>query len=58
MNGCTTEETLKGIVRQMKYVPAFLRSSLTYDLGSEMACFEQLSYQLNMDVRFCDPHAP
>ena len=49
---------LEGFTRQMKKMPAFMRKSLTYDRGSEMACFRQLSERLNIDIWFCDPHAP
>ncbi|MCR6496540.1 IS30 family transposase [Thermomonas sp. S9] len=49
---------MEGFVRQMKKLPAFLRESLTYDRGSEMACFKELSRRLNLDIWFCDPHAP
>ena len=41
----------------MKRLPAFLRQSLTYDRGSEMACFHELSRRLDIDLWFCDPHA-
>lgn len=58
MDGCTAQDALEGFSRQMKNVPAFLRNSLTYDRGSEMACFAELSKRLNIDLWFCDPHAP
>ena len=37
---------------------AFLRESLTYDRGSEMACHEALAKRLQRDIWFCDPYAP
>lgn len=58
MDGCTAADAVGGFTRQMKKLPAFLRESLTYDRGSEMANFEALSRQLKMDIWFCDPHAP
>jgi len=58
MDGCTAGDALEGFTRQMKKLPAFLRESLTYDRGSEMACHAQLSQRLNLDIWFCDPHAP
>ena len=58
MDGCTASDALQGFARQMKKLPAFLRQSLTYDRGSEMACFHELSKRLNIDLWFCDPHAP
>ena len=58
MDGCTAQDALTGFTRQMKKLPAFLRESLTYDRGSEMACHAELSRRLKLDVWFCDPHAP
>ena len=58
MDGCTAQAALEGFTRQMKKLPAFLRESLTYDNGSEMACHAELSRRLNLDIWFCDPHAP
>lgn len=58
MNGCTAADAVEGFTRQMKKLPAFLRTSLTYDRGSEMAHFQELSRRLKMDIWFCDPHAP
>ena len=58
MDDGTAEAALEGFTRQMKKMPAFMRKSLTYDRGSEMACFRQLSERLNIDIWFCDPHAP
>ena len=55
---CTAQDALEGFSRQMTKVPAFLRESLTYDRGSEMACYAQLSKRLNLDIWFADPHAP
>ncbi|MGK2942974.1 MAG: IS30 family transposase, partial [Immundisolibacter sp.] len=49
---------LVGFTRQMKALPAFLRESLTYDRGSEMACHEALAKRLKLDIWFCDPYAP
>ncbi|MBN8426946.1 MAG: IS30 family transposase [Xanthomonadales bacterium] len=58
MDGCTAQAALEGFTRQMKKLPAFLRESLTYDRGSEMACHAELSERLNLDIWFADPHAP
>ncbi len=58
MDGCTAQDALAGFTRQMKKLPAFLRESLTYDRGSEMACFNQLAERLKLDIWFADPHAP
>ena len=58
MDGCTAQDALEGFTRQMKKLPAFLRESLTYDRGTEMACHVELSKRLNIDIWFADPHAP
>ncbi len=58
MDGCTAADAVEGYSRQMTKLPAFLRESLTYDRGSEMAGFEELGRRLKMDIWFCDPHAP
>ncbi|SDR61407.1 Transposase and inactivated derivatives, IS30 family [Paraburkholderia tuberum] len=58
MDGCTARNALEGFSRQMKKLPAFLRESLTYDRGTEMACHVELSRRLNIDIWFADPHAP
>lgn len=49
MDECSAEAALEGFTRQMKRVPAFLRESLTYDRGSEMARHEELTRRLNLD---------
>jgi len=58
MEGCTAQDALEGFTRQMKKLPAFLRESLTYDRGSELACHAELSKRLNIDIWFADPYAP
>lgn len=58
MDGCTAADAVAGFTRQMKKLPGFLRESLTYDRGSEMANFQELSQRLKMDIWFCDLHAP
>lgn len=54
----STQEVVDSFARQMKRVPAFMRDSLTYDRGSEMAQYARLMEQLNIAVWFADPHAP
>jgi len=58
MAGCTADDALRGYSRQMQKLPRFLRQSMTYDRGSEMACHEELSRKLRLDIWFCDPRAP
>lgn len=58
MEGNGAAAALEGFTRQMKRLPAFLRRSLTYDQGIEMACHPELARRLKIDIWFCDPHAP
>ena len=47
-----------GFEQQMKKLPRFLRLSMTYDRGAEMAQHPTMSENLQMRVYFADPHAP
>ena len=58
MGGCTAADALAGFTRQMKKLPGFLRESLTYDRGSELACHALLAKRLDINIWFADPHAP
>jgi IS30 family transposase len=58
MTGCGADAALEGFTRQMKKLPTFLRQSLTYDRGSEMARHAELAKRLRMDIWFADPYAP
>jgi IS30 family transposase len=58
MDGNGAAAVLEGFTRQMKHLPGFLRRSLTYDRGVEMACHPELARRLKIDIWFCDPHAP
>ena len=58
MEGNGAAAVLEGFTRQMQHLPRFLRRSLTYDRGLEMACHPELSRRLKIDIWFCDPHAP
>jgi len=58
MNGNGAEAVLASITRQLKRLPVALRKSITYDRGSEMACYPELARRLKIDIWFCDPNAP
>ena len=58
MEGNGAEAALEGFTLQMRRLPAYLRRSLTYDQGMEMACHPELARRLKIDIWFCDPHAP
>lgn len=52
------EDVRVGFERQMKKIDSFLRLSMTYDRGSEMAEHPLMTKHLKMDIYFADPHAP
>ena len=39
-------------------LPEVLRATLTWDQGIEMAKQVQVAAAIDMDIYFCDPHAP
>ncbi len=52
------ESVRKALTEALKYLPAELRKTLTYDRGREMAEHKILEEDLGIDVYFCDPHSP
>jgi IS30 family transposase len=54
----TAEAVRDGLIATMGTLPAHLRGSLTWDLGSEMAHHKQFSMATDMTVYFCDPASP
>ncbi|MDQ3159140.1 MAG: IS30 family transposase [bacterium] len=44
--------------KAIKQLPRHLKSSLTYDRGSEMAEHELFTKDTKVQVYFCDPHSP
>ncbi len=53
-----SETVVKQFTQCLQRLPPWLRRSLTYDNGSEMACHEQLSKETQMRVYFTDPSSP
>ena len=45
-------------VKRLRNVPAYMRKSMTYDRGCEMALHQQLTKRMNMPVYFCEPYSP
>jgi len=39
-------------------LPEVLRASLTWDQGPEMGKWKQVAVDADIDIYFCDPHAP
>ncbi len=52
------ETVATAMIEAMNELPAHLRRSLTWDRGSEMATWCDISLQLQAPVYFCDPHSP
>jgi IS30 family transposase len=56
--GHGAEAVRDAIAAKIATLPNHLRSTLTWDQGSEMAQHAQLSITADVDVFFCDPHSP
>jgi IS30 family transposase len=48
----------EAIIAKMSELPEILRQTLTWDQGSEMANHIQIAAATDLDIYFCDPHAP
>ena len=48
----------ESFTRKLRYVPAPLRKTLTYDRGKEMAEHERLAQRLAIQIFFADPYSP
>jgi len=58
MDSKGAEDVRISFERQLKKIDSFLRLSMTYDRGSEMAEHPLMSKNLKMDIYFADPHSP
>lgn len=56
--GYDSQATLAGLVEGLERIPTGLLKSVTFDQGSEWAEWETIAATYNIDVWFCDPHAP
>ncbi len=54
----TAERVAILLAEKMSTLPDFMKQSLTWDQGKEMACHEEFTLAANIDVYFCDPHSP
>jgi IS30 family transposase len=54
----TADSVAAAMIEAMNELPAHLRRSLTWDRGSEIAGWQDISLQLHAPVYFCDPHSP
>jgi transposase, IS30 family len=46
------------LAKKMETLPEFLRNSVTWDQGKEMARHADFSIRTGLPVYFCDPHSP
>ncbi len=46
------------LARKMETLPDFLRNSVTWDQGKELAAHERFTVRTGLPVYFCDPHSP
>jgi IS30 family transposase len=56
--GKVSEHVTSQLAAAMSRLPAHLRTSLTWDQGSELARHAQFSLATDCPVYFCDPHSP
>ena len=54
----SAKDVREGFTQNLQHVPEFLRYSMTYDRGSEMAEHPIMSKDLKLSVYFADPHSP
>ena len=53
-----TETVINALIRHAHKLPRELYKTLTWDRGSEMAAHQRFSLATDIQVYFCDPHAP
>jgi IS30 family transposase len=56
--GYAGESMLAGLCCGLDQIPAHLLRSITFDQGTEWACWETIAATYGIDVWFCDPHSP
>ena len=54
----TAERVALLLAAKMETLPEFLRNSVTWDQGKEMARHADFTVATGIDVYFCDPHSP
>ena len=54
----TAERVASLRAKEMEQLPGFLRHSVTWDQGKEMARHAECTVATGMPVYFCDPHSP
>ena len=54
----TAERVAHLLAQKMQTLPDFLRNSVTWDQGKELAAHERFTVETGLPVYFCDPHSP
>jgi transposase, IS30 family len=57
-DGYAPEHVRDALIAKIKTLPEVLRVSLTWDQGPEMVRWKQVAIDADIDIFFCDPHAP
>ena len=57
-DGYKAEQVRDALTTKIQTIPDILRASLTWDQGIEMRDWQQVSVAADIDIYFCDPHAP
>jgi IS30 family transposase len=57
-DGYKAEQVRDALTEKIKTIPEILRASLTWDQGPEMRDWKEVSVAADIDIYFCDPHAP
>jgi IS30 family transposase len=57
-DGYKAEQVRDALIAKIKTIPDILRASLTWDQGIEMHEWKDVSVAADIDIYFCDPHAP
>ena len=57
-DGYKPEQVRDALASKIQTIPEILRASLTWDQGPEMRDWKQVSVAADIDIYFCDPHAP
>jgi len=57
-DGYRPEQVRDALAAKIQELPEVLRRSLTWDQGAEMRDWKQVSVAADVDIYFCDPHAP
>ncbi len=57
-DGYKPEQVRDALAAKIQTIPEILRASLTWDQGPEMRDWKAVSVAADIDIYFCDPHAP